>query len=98
MPSQKPGTARNKMLIKRARLSARLLGRSALRMAMGMPTNHDSTTDKEGDLRGERPAPQDHLGHAFGAEERAAEVAARDILRPRPVLLHSGSLSPSSAM
>ena len=33
------------MLRKREMLSPKLLGRSALTMATGMPTSHDSTTD-----------------------------------------------------
>ena len=45
MPNQKPGTARNRILKNRATLSMALLGRSALRMATGMPTIQDSTTD-----------------------------------------------------
>ena len=34
------------MLRKRETLSPKLLGRSALTMATGMPTNHDSTTER----------------------------------------------------
>ena len=74
------------MLKKRTTLSARLLGRSALTMATGMPTSHDSTTDRKAICGGQRPAPQDHVGDALGAEEGAAEIAARDVLHPAPVL------------
>ena len=45
MPIQKPGTARNKMLMNRAMLSPQLFGRSALTIATGMPTTQDSTTE-----------------------------------------------------
>ena len=67
-------------------LSPKLFGRSALTMATGMPTSHDSTTDISGDLRGQRSAPHDHLGDAFGAEERMAEAAGQDVADPAQVL------------
>ena len=71
------------MLMKRATLSATLLGLSALMIATGMPTSQDSTTEISRDLGGERSAPQDHVGDAFGAEEGAAEVAAQRCPSPR---------------
>src|SRR6266481_2523334 len=85
MPNQKPGTARNRMLTKRVMLSLKLLGRNALTIATGIPTIHDKVTDNSA-LRRQRPAPQDHLGDAFGAEERMPEAAARDIPDPAQVL------------
>ena len=35
---------------------------------------------QQGDLGGQRAAPQDHLGDALGAEERAPEIAGQDVL------------------
>ena len=42
MPTQNPGTARKRMLKKRATLSLTLFGRSALTIATGIPAIHDS--------------------------------------------------------
>ena len=70
------------MLRKREILSPKLLGRSALTIATGMPTIHDSTTEISGDLGGQRAAPRDHVGDAFGAEERMAEAAGQRCRAP----------------
>ena len=98
MPSQKPGTARKKMLRKRTRLSAKLLGRSALTSATGMPTSQDRITDRNRDLCGERAAARDHLGDAFRAEEGTAELAVAMSRIQWRYCRGSGSLRPSSAM
>ena len=86
MPTQNPGTARNRMLMKREILSPKLFGRSALTIATGMPTIQDSTTEMQRDLGGQRAAPQHHVGDALGAEERVAETAASDVAHPVQIL------------
>jgi hypothetical protein len=98
MPSQKPGTARNRMLMKRARLSARLLGRNALTTATGIPTIHESATDKKA------------ICAVSGPRRRIISATLSERKKERPKLpraiswtqltywSHSGSLRPSSAM
>ena len=46
------------------------------------------------DFRGQRPAAQDHLADAFGAEERAAEIAAGDVSDPGEILHHERVAQP----
>src|SRR6185312_12652588 len=41
---------------------------------------------ERGDLGGERSAPQQHVGDAFGTEERPAEIAVEDVADPASVL------------
>ncbi len=69
--------------------------RQAVGDAVGPERAHDRHRDADhprqyhrdqGDLGGQRTAPQDHVGNAFGAKERAAEIAAQDILHPGQVL------------
>ena len=86
------------MLKKRETLSPMLFGLSALTIATGMPTIHDSTTEISAISAVSGPAARDHLGDAFGAEERVAETAAGDVADPVQVLHDSGSLSPSCAI
>ena len=74
------------MLRNREMLSAELFGFKALTIATGMPAIHDSTTAISGDLGGQRPLARDHLGDAFGAEERAAETAGHDVAEPAQIL------------
>ena len=98
MPTQKPGTARNRMLTKRTTLSAMVLGLSALTIATGMPTSHDSTTE----IRA--------ISAVSGPRRRimSATLSERKNERPKSprrmsftqarYCTHSGSLRPSSAM
>ena len=81
-PSQKPGIAKNTMLMNRETLSPRLLGRSALTIATGIPTSQDRITAIMRDFRGQRSAPRYHLANAFRAEERPAEISAGDVSDP----------------
>ncbi len=98
MPTQKPGTAMNRMLMKRTTLSEMVLGLSALTIATGMPTSQDSTTE----IRA--------ISAVSGPRRRIMSAMLSERKNERPKLpstmsftqwrycSHSGSLSPSSAM
>ena len=84
--------------MKRTRLSARLLGRRALTMATGMPTTHDSSTERKAICA--VSGPRRRIISATLSERKKERPKS-----PRAMSLtqfqycsHSGSLRPSSAM
>ena len=79
-------------------LSAKLLGRSALTMATGMPTTHDSTTESSAISAVSGPRRSDHVGDTLRAEEEWPKLPRRMLFTHAKYCTTSGSLRPSSAM
>ena len=98
MPTQKPGTAMNRMLTKRTTLSITVLGLSALMMATGMPTSHDSTTEIRAISAVSGPRRRIMSATLSERKNEWPKLPRMMSLTQRRYCTHRGSLSPSSAM
>ena len=98
MPTQKPGTAMNRMLMKRTTLSTTVLGLSALMMATGMPTSHDSTTEIRAISAVSGPRRRIMSATLSERKNEWPKLPWMMSLTQRRYCTHRGSLSPSSDM
>ena len=86
------------MLMKRETLSPRLFGRSALTMATGMPTSHDSTTEMAAISAVSGPRRTIMSATLSERKNEWPRLPVRISPIQRKYCTTSGSLRPSSAM